>query len=95
MSELFDVGKLIRGFNPLSGEKLGKLLYYLAIVVVCLFVFWKLFVAPTHKTTTQQKAENITNNTTTINQVENAFELSIVPPKIKIGGFKLMFFDKK
>jgi len=89
MAEPFDVGKLIRGFNPLSGEKIGKLIYYLVIVIVCLFVFWKLFVAPTNKTT--QKATTITN----ITQDESAFELAIIPPKIKIGGFKFNLFDKK
>lgn len=90
-NEVFDVGKLIRGFNPFSGEKAGKLLYYVIIVVVCLFVFWKLFVAPTNKNT--QRAENMTNITNITD--ESCVDLSVIPPKIKVGGVKLKLFDKK
>lgn len=87
-NEPFDVGKLIRGFNPVNGKNIGKLIYYLVIVSVALGVFYVLFIRPTHRET--QKAETITN--TTINQVEDAVDLTLFPPKIKIGGVKLKLF---
>ena len=74
----FSLSKLFSGFNILNGEKLGKLVFYLVIIAACLFLFWKLFVAPTHKTT--QRAESITNIT---EQKEDGFSLI----KIKILGW--------
>lgn len=74
----FSLVKLLSGFNIFSGEKLGKLIYYLLIIATCLFVFYKLFIAPTHKTI--QKAENITNIT---QQQKEGFSVL----KLKIFGF--------
>ena len=59
----FSITKLLGGFNILNGEKLGKMLYYLAIIAVCLGVFWKLFIAPTNVDQSSQQAEQITNIT--------------------------------
>ena len=87
-NEPFDVGKLIRGFNPVNGKNIGKLIYYLVIVSIALGVFYVLFIRPTHRET--QTAGLITN--TTINQVEDAVDLTLFPPKIKIGGVKLKLF---
>ena len=60
---------------------------------------------PAATTATSQKAETITNNyvnpsTTEIMEVlknnrEEAFQLNLFPPKIKIGGLKISIFDKK
>jgi hypothetical protein len=86
--ERFDIGKLIRGFAIWKGEVLGKVIFVVIIVIVALGVFYVLFIRPTHRTT--QKAETITN--TTINQVEDAVDLTLFPPKIKIGGVKLKLF---
>ena len=87
-NEKFDVGKLVRSFNPFVGVNFGKLIYYLVIVCVALGVFYVLFIRPTHRET--QKAETITN----INNVqdESAFELQLIPPKIKVGEVKLKMF---
>jgi hypothetical protein len=74
----FSIAKLLGGFNLFNGEKLGKMLYYLAIIAVCLGVFWKLFIAPTHNQ--NQQAESITNIT---EQKEDGFSLI----KIKILGW--------
>ena len=74
----FSIAKLLGGFNLFNGEKLGKMLYYLAIIAVCLGVFWKLFIAPTHSQ--NQQAETITNIT---EQKEDGFSLI----KIKILGW--------
>ena len=87
----FDIVKFFSGFAFWKGQVIGKILYYLIIVIVALFVFWKLFVAPTNKTT--QKAENITNITQT--KSESALELQIIPPKVKIGGLKIQLFKEK
>jgi len=57
----FSLAKLFGGFAIWQGEKLGKLLYILAIILICLGVFWKLFLAPSHSQ--HQRAENITNIT--------------------------------
>ena len=86
MAEKFDVGKLIRGFNPLNGQNFGKLIYYLVIVCVALGVFYVLFIRPTQKTT--QNAQQIITNVTD----ESAFELQLIPPKIKVGGVKVKMF---
>ncbi len=88
MAEPFDVGKLIRGFNPFMGANFGKLIYYLAIVCACLGVFYVLFIRPTNRET--QKAGLITN--TTIQNTESAFELQLIPPRIQVGGFKFKLF---
>ena len=87
-NEPFDVGKLIRGLNPLNGQNLGKLIYYLIIVSIALGIFYVLFIRPTHRET--QEAGLITN--TTIQQTESAFELQLIPPRIQIGGFKFKLF---
>jgi len=87
-NEKFDVGKLARGFAFWKGEVLGKIIFVVIIVFVALGIFYVQFVRPTHRTT--QKAENITN--TTINQVEDAVDLTLFPPKIKIGGVKVKLF---
>ena len=88
-NEPFDVGKLIRGLNPLNGQNLGKLIFYLVIVSVALGVFYVWFIRPTHRET--QKAGLITN--TTIQQTESAFELQLIPPRVQIGGFKFKLFQ--
>jgi hypothetical protein len=87
-NEKFDIGKLLRGFAFWKGEVLGKIIFVLVIAIVVCGVFYVLFIRPTHRTT--QKAETITN--TTINQVEDAIDLQLIPPKIKIGGFRLKLF---
>ncbi len=87
-NEKFDIGKLIRGFSFWKGEVLGKIIFVVIIVSVALGVFYVLFIRPTHRET--QKAETITN--TTINQVEDAVDLTLFPPKIKIGGVKVKLF---
>lgn len=87
-TEKFDVGKLIRGFNPLNGQNLGKLAYYLVIVCLALGAFYVLFIRPTQKTT--QRAEQMTNITNVTD--ESAVDLQLFPPKIKIGGLKLKLF---
>ena len=74
----FSLVKWFSGWNIFNGEKLGKMLYYLAIIAICLGVFWKLFVAPTHSQ--NQQAETITNIT---EQKEDGFSLI----KIKILGW--------
>jgi Na+/H+-dicarboxylate symporter len=72
-NEHFDVGKLIRGFNPLSGEALGKLIYNaiitLIIIAVCVGVWYKLFGQRTQKTV--QTAQQITN----IEKKDNGFRI--------------------
>ena len=88
MAEKFDVGKLVRSFNPFIGVNFGKLIYYLVIVCIALGVFYVLFIRPTQKTT--QKAEQMTNITNVTD--ESAFELQLIPPKIKVGGVKLKMF---
>jgi hypothetical protein len=74
----FSIAKLLGGFNLFDGEKLGKLLYYLAIIAVCLGIFWKVFIAPSHNQ--NQQAESITNIT---EQQDEGFSLI----KIKILGW--------
>ena len=91
MAEKFSIAKFFSGFAFWKGEMLGKIIYYLVIVSVALGVFYVLFVRPTHRET--QKADLITN--TTINQEEKAFELQLIPPHIKIGGFKIKIFKEK
>ena len=44
MSENFDVGKLMRGFNLFSGANIGKVIYTIVIVVVCIGIYYKVFV---------------------------------------------------
>jgi len=39
MNEKFDIGKLIRGFNLLNGEHLGKIISIIIIVTACLFAY--------------------------------------------------------
>lgn len=82
----FDIGKLIRGFSFWKGEVLGKIIFVVIIVSVALGIFYVLFIRPTHKTT--QNAQQIITNVTD----ENAVELQLIPPKIKIGGVKLKLF---
>ena len=80
---MFDVGKLIRGFNIFNGDVLGKLIWNIAITLLVIavvgLVLWKLFIAPTN--TQHQKAQTITNITQT---KEDTFFLGI-----KIGTAKL------
>lgn len=54
----FSLVKLLGGFNLLNGEKLGKLLFQVAIIAVCLGIFYKTFVLPTSKTIIQ-KPQNV------------------------------------
>jgi len=86
----FSITKFLSGFAFWKGEVFGKIIYYVAIVSVCLGVFYVLFIKQTNKTT--QKADLITN--TTINQEEKAFELQLIPPHIKVGGFRLKMFKE-
>ena len=88
MDEKFSITKLLSGFAFWKGEVFGKILYYVAIVSVCLGVFYVLFIKQTNKTT--QKAETITN--TTINQEKTALELQLIPPRIQIGALKFKLF---
>jgi len=65
MSERFDIGKLLRGFNIFSGPILGKLIQQAVIVLVILAVvgglWYKLFGQRTVGEETKQVAEHITN----------------------------------
>jgi hypothetical protein len=79
----FSIAKLLGGFNLFNGEKLGKMLYYLAIIAVCLGVFWKLFIAPTSVDQSSQQAGTITNIT------QQALTEDAVFIGIKLGGVKL------
>lgn len=54
----FSILKFLGGFNIFNGEKLGKLLFYILIVIGCL-ALWNKLVAPTHKTVVQE--QKITN----------------------------------
>lgn len=57
----FSIAKLLGGLAFWQGEKLGKLIYMLVIIVACLGIFWKIFIAPTNTTT--QHAQTIQNIT--------------------------------
>ena len=46
MAEPFDIGKLLRGFNFLSGEKLGKIIYYAVIATVVGLILWAALIRP-------------------------------------------------
>lgn len=85
-TDKFDVGKLIRGFNILSGPNLGKLIYYVIITSIVFCVFYVVFFKQTQKTTNnaQQMITNVTD--------ESALELQLIPPKVKVGGVKLKMF---
>jgi len=85
-NERFDIGKLIRGFNVFKGEILGRVIFTVIIACFVCGIFYVLFFRPTQKTT--QNAQQIVTNVTD----ENAFELQLIPPKIKVGGVKLKMF---
>jgi hypothetical protein len=70
--------KFFGGFNIFSGAVLGKIVYFLIIISVCLGIFWKVFIAPSHNQ--NQQAESITNIT---EQQDEGFSLI----KIKILGW--------
>jgi len=76
---MFSLAKFFGGFAFWKGEVIGKILYYLIIIATCLFVFYKLFVAPTHNT--NQTADTITNITT---EADGAF-IGLCIGKWKIG----------
>lgn len=59
----FSIVKLLSGFALWRGANFGKLLYNLAIIAICLGVFWKLFIAPSNVKHETQQAETITNIT--------------------------------
>ena len=58
----FSIAKLLGGYAIWQGEKLGKLIYNLSIIAVCLGIFWAIFIKPTHST--HQTAQTIQNITT-------------------------------
>ena len=60
---MFNIAKFFGGFAFWQGDKLGKILYVFVIVLVCLGVFWKLFLAPTNIDKSSQRARTITNIT--------------------------------
>jgi len=91
--EKFNILKLFSGFNIFSGEKLGKLIFQVIIVILCLWLFWAKFIYQPKTSQTSQKATTMTN--ITMNQTESAFELQLLPPKVQIGGFKFKLFGIK
>lgn len=50
---MFDIGKFFSGFAFWRGESLGKIVFMVIIITVCLFIFWAAFV----KRTTVYKIE--------------------------------------
>jgi len=80
---MFSIVKFFGGFAFWKGEILGKLIYFVIVSGLVCGAFYVLFIRPTHKTT-QNAAQIITNVTD-----EAAFDLQLIPPKIKIGGFRL------
>jgi len=74
----FSLLKLFGGFNIFNGVVLGKLLWNIAVTIVCLAVFWKIFLAPT----------NVTHQTGTITNVASCEDKAFVGIKfwfLKLG----------
>ena len=73
MSEKFDIGKLLRGFNIFNGGNLGKIIQQVLIILIVIGiltgVWYKLFGQRTEHT--EQHAESITN----ITERENGFRV--------------------
>ncbi len=73
MSEKFDVGKLLRGFNIFSGATLGKLTQQIIVILIVLGiaagVWYKMFGQRTDNT--NQTAGQITN----ITEKDNGFRI--------------------
>ena len=80
----FNPAKFLEGFFLWRGDKLGKLLFMLLVIAACLFVFWKLFVAPSTIDNSSQEAETIT-NITQIESKEDSFFLGLKVGSLKLG----------
>jgi len=89
---MFDIKKFFGGFAFWQGEKLGKIVFQVIIIVLCLWLFWAKFIHITPTTTNKQKATNITNITSV--KEESAFELQLIPPSIKVGSLRLRLLGK-
>lgn len=80
---MFDVGKLIRGFNIFNGEALGKMIFYGIIAAIVAAVSLGLYHKIT-QTTESQTAEHITN--VEVGKEESAaFFLGIKLGDLKLG----------
>lgn len=80
----FSLVKLLSGLAFWKGDKLGKLIFQVAIIALCLWVFYAKFIAKDAPVTNQQGAQ-ITN----ITQAQESNEIQILPPQIKIGNTKI------
>ena len=94
MGNAFDAKKAVElsGVTVFKSLKLG--LIFLAICGLAWCVYATAIKPHFNPIKTQeQRAEKITNITQV--KTEEAFELSVFPPKLKVGGFKLKIFDFK
>ena len=91
MAEPFEIKKAVElsGVTIFKSLKFG--LIFLAILGIGYGVYKAYFKKPPDTTT--QKAEQIVNVTEV--KEEAAIELSLFPPKAKIGSFKFKIFDFK
>ena len=94
MAEPFKVRKAteISGVTIFKSFKMGLIFFAICGIAFCIYVA---VIKPHFNPikTQEQKADKITNITQV--KTEEAFELSVFPPKLKIGGFKLKIFDFK
>lgn len=72
---MFSILKFFQGFNIFNGEKLGKLVFYAALIVIGIGIYHKVFVAKT--------------NITKIETVEKQIIMQDCPDKDKFIGMQI------
>ncbi len=81
--EPFSIIKFLTGFNIFDGAKLGKLLFYLILIAICLTIYHKAF-EPKQVTKIEKIEKQIVNNCPEENKIAG-LQLNIWKLKLRLG----------